>query len=67
LCSAIGDALTLAGREVYRRSEGESRNAGFALHDETIARDTGGLSYGLDRISLKRAPQRIDIALEIIE
>jgi hypothetical protein len=59
--------LTLAGREVYRRPERESRNAGFALHDETIARDTEGLSYGLDRISLKRAPQRIDIALEIIE
>jgi hypothetical protein len=63
-----------AGREVYPRPKRESRKADLALHvaeislrSSQIAGDGPDITHFLVRISLKGAPQRIDIALEVIE
>ena len=63
-----------AGREVYPRPERESRNADSTLHIAGIAmqgaesaRNGAHIAHFFARIALKRAPQRIDIALEFIK
>ena len=64
----------IAAREVYPRPKRESRKADLALHAADIAMQIAEIArYGadiahfVDRIALKGAPQRIDIALKVIQ
>src|SRR3954466_4478549 len=63
----LRDACLTVGREVYGRLKTESRNADFALDTADFARDKAELARRLGCSTLKRAPERVDVALQILE
>src|SRR6476469_6842866 len=60
-------ACQTVGREVYGRLKTESRNADFALDTADFARDKAELARVFGCSTLKRAPELVDIALEICQ
>src|SRR3954464_5823000 len=60
-------AWLTAGREVYGRLKTSAWNADFALDTADFARDKAELARRLGCSTLKRAPERVDVALQILE